>query len=65
MAPKVSLFTFSLATVPSSRNKIFFFRISAKSYFEVLRKIFSHTEVEELPIPCPLVDHDKSLYPTI
>jgi hypothetical protein len=37
----------------------------AKSYFEVLRKIFSHTEVEELPIPCPLVDHDKSLYPTI
>jgi hypothetical protein len=41
------------------------YKILAKSYFEVLRKIISQTKVEEFPISCPLIDHDESLYPAV
>jgi hypothetical protein len=37
----------------------------AKSYFEVLRKIFSYAEVEKLSVPCSLIYHDESLYPAV
>ncbi|MDR2497030.1 MAG: hypothetical protein LBD21_07880, partial [Tannerellaceae bacterium] len=39
--------------------------ILAKSYFEVLRKIFSYAEVEKLSVPCSLIYHDESLYPAV